>query len=162
MIGIDPIAAIVSGINAINAIRLDKIEEKALLEEVLEELKDNLKTLKDDYLKNDCTIETIIPILKISNLEKAEKARKRKKLDFNKIKAGKIDKSCFVSDHQRKYYSDFDTEKALLKLGEKVKDIKKAKQLYFKRNKWSVKVNQKSRMNTIEELFVLISNHLSK
>jgi len=63
---------------------------------------------------------------------------------------------------QRKYYSDFDTEKVLLKLREKVKNIKDAKQLYFKRNKWSEKVNQKSRMNTIEELFVLISNHLSK
>jgi len=102
MIGIDPISAIVSGIDAINAIRLGKIEEKALLEEVLEELKDNLRIIKDDYLKNGCAIETIIPIIKINNLEKAERARKRKQLDFNKIKPGLIDKSCFVSDHQRK------------------------------------------------------------
>jgi uncharacterized protein YifE (UPF0438 family) len=161
MIGIDPISAIINGINAIKAIRLGKIEEKALLEEVLEELKENLETIKDDYLKNGCDIATIITAIKINNLEKAERARKRKKLDFNKIKPGKIHSSCFVSVHQNKYYSEFDTEKVLLKIREKVRKIKKVKSLYFKRNKWSSKINQTSRMNTVEDLFVLLSNHLS-
>jgi len=54
--GIDPISAIISGISAINSIRLDNNEEKALLEEILEEMKDNLKIIKDDYIKNDCSI----------------------------------------------------------------------------------------------------------
>lgn len=161
MIGIDPISALVSGISAINSIRLGRIEEKALLEEVLEEVKENIEIIKDDYLKNDCSIESIIPTLKITKLESAERARKRKKLDFNNIKKGIIDSSCFVSAHQRKHYVDFDTEKVLLKIREKVKGIKKAKQLYFKRSSWSSKINPKSRMNTIEDLFVLLSNHLS-
>ncbi len=85
LIGIDPISAIVSGISAINNVRLGNIEEKAQLEEVLEELKFNLTIIKDDYLKNEISIEVIIPVLKINKLESAEKARKRKKLDFNKI-----------------------------------------------------------------------------
>jgi len=161
MIGIDPFASLISGISAINAIRFGNIEEKALLEEVLEELKSNFKIIKKDYLENKTPIETIIPVIKIDKLEKAEKARKRKKLDFNKIKKGTIDKNCFVNEYQFKYYSNFDIEKALLKLREKVIDIKKAKQIYFKRNKWSSKINQKSRMNTIVYLFVLISKHLS-
>jgi len=162
MIGIDPISSLASGINAIKAIRLGKIEEKAILEEVIEELKYNLKTIKDDYLEKGCSTDLIIPALKITCLEKAESARKRGKLDFNKIKSGIIDKDCYVSNQQRKYYPDFDTEKALLKLREKVKEFKKSKQLYFKRNKWSDKINPKSRMNTIVDLFILISNHLNK
>ncbi len=162
MIGIDPLAAIIGGISAIQNLRLGNIEEKALLEEVLEELTSNLKTLKDDYLKNEVPIEKIIRVLKINKLESAEKKRKRKKLDFNKIKAGKILKDCFVSKYQLKQYGDYDTEKVLLKLREKISDFKKARRLYFSKNKWSKKINPKSRMNTIEQLFVLLSNHLSK
>lgn len=161
LIGIDPISAIVSGISAINNVRLGNIEEKAQLEEVLEELKFNLTIIKDDYLKNEISIEVIIPVLKINKLESAEKARKRKKLDFNKIRSGKVHKSCLINDHQIKYYSEFDTEQIFLKLREKIIEIKKARQIYFKRNKWNNKINPKSRMNTIEGLFVLLSNHIS-
>lgn len=161
MIGIDPISAIVGGITAINNIRLDKNEEKALLEEVLEELKYNLRTIKDDYIKNDVPIAKIVQVLKITKLNSAEKKRKRKKLDFNKIKQGKIRKNCFVSKYQYSMYRDYDTEKILLKLREKITDFKKVKLLYYSRNKWSKKINPKSRMNTIEQLFILLSNHLS-
>ena len=63
MIGIDPLAAIISGINAIQNLRLGNIAEKALLEEVLEELESNLKTIKDDYIKNEVPIEKIIHVL---------------------------------------------------------------------------------------------------
>jgi len=161
MIGIDPISAIVGGITAINNIRLGKIEEKALLEEVLEEIKYNLRTIKDDYIKNEVPIAKIVQVLKITKLNSAENKRKRKKLDFNKIKSGKIHKSCFVSKHQYSKYRYFDTEKTVLKLREKITDFKKAKSLYYSRNKWSKKINPKSRMNTIEELFILLSNHLS-
>ncbi len=161
IIGIDPISALVSGLNALNNIRLGHIEEKALLEEVLEELKTNLKTISEDYLKNNVPIEKIITVFKINKLESAEKARKRKKLDFNNIKTGKIDKTCFVSEYQYNKYADFDTEKVLLKIRDKISDLKKAKQLYYTRNKWSNKINPLSRMNTIVNLFVLLSNHLS-
>ena len=161
MIGIDPISAIVGGITAINNIRLGKIEEKALLEEVLEELKFNLRTIKDDYLKNEVPIAKIIQVLRINKLNSAEKKRKRKKINFNKIKSGKINKSCYVSKYQYFQYANFDTEKVLLKLREKITDFKKAKSLYYSRNKWSKKINPKSRMNTIEQLLILLSNHLS-
>jgi hypothetical protein len=161
MIGIDPISALVSGISAINNIRFGKIEEKALLQEVLEELKFNLKTFKDDYLKNDVPIAIIIQVLKISKLEKAESARKRKKLDFSKLKSGTVKRECFVSDYQYSKYKNFQTEEVLLKILEKIVDFKKAKQLYYQKNKWSKKINPKSRMNTIEQLFILLSNHLS-
>jgi 6-phosphofructokinase len=161
MIGIDPLAAIISGISAIQNLRLGNIAEKALLEEVLEEVASNLKTIKEDYIKNEVPIEKIIHVLKISKLESAEKKRKRKKLDFNKIKPGKINRDCFVSKYQFKQYGDFDTEKVLLKLREKISDFKKARRLYFSRNKWSKKINPKSRMNTIEQLYILFSNHLS-
>jgi hypothetical protein len=160
-IGIDPISAIMSGISAINRIRLDNNEEKALLEEILEEMKDNLKIINDDYIKNDCSIESVISALKINNLEKGERARKRRKLNFNRIKDGKIKTECFVSTHQKKYYSEFDTEQLLLKIREKIKDIKKVKLLYFKRNKWSRKINHKARMKTIVELHLLLAKHLS-
>ena len=73
MIGIDPISAIVSGIEAISNIRLGKIEEKALLEELLEELEFNLKIIKDDYIKNKVPIAKIIQELKITKLKSAEK-----------------------------------------------------------------------------------------
>jgi hypothetical protein len=159
--GIDPISAIISGISAINSIRLDNNEEKALFEEILEEMKDNLKIIKDDYIKNDCSIESVISALKINNLEKGERARKRRKLNFNRIKDGKIKTECFVSTHQKKYYSEFDTEQLLLKIREKIKDIKKVKSLYFKRNQWSHKINHKTRMKTIVELHLLLSKHLS-
>jgi len=159
--GIDPISAIVSGINAINGIRLDKIEEKALLEEVLEELRRNLQTIKDDYLKNKVSIDKITGELAIQKLEAAERARKRKKLDFNKIKEGPIDKTCFVSLYQYSKYKDFDTEKIFLKIRDKVKDLSKAKRLYFNRGQWSNKVNPISRMNNLVGLFILLANHLS-
>ena len=84
MIGIDPISAIVSGIQAIANMRLGKIEEKALLEEVLEELKFNLKIIKDDYIKNKVPIAKIVQELRIKKLKSAENKRKRKKLNFNK------------------------------------------------------------------------------
>lgn len=161
MIGIDPISAIVGGITAINNIRLGKIEEKALLEEVLEELKFNLRTIKDDYLKNEVPIAKTVQVLRINKLNSAERKRKRKKLNFNKIKSGKINKSCYVSKYQYSQYANFDTEKVLLKLREKITDFKKAKSLYYSRNKWSKKINPKSRMNTIEQLLILLSNHLS-
>ena len=80
MIGIDPISAIVGGIGAISNIRLGKIEERALLEEVLEEIKFNLKIIKDDYLKNKVPIAKIIQELKITKLKSAETKRKRKRL----------------------------------------------------------------------------------
>ena len=161
MIGIDPISAIVSGIGAISNIRLGKIEEKALLEEVLEELKFNLKIIKDDYLKNKVSIAKIIQELKITKLESAETKRKRKKLDFNKIKSGKIHKSCFISEYQYSKYSDFDTEKLLLKLLDRITEFKSKKRMYYSRNKWRKNINPKSRMNTIEQLYILLSNHLS-
>ncbi len=158
---IDPISAIVSGISAINRKRFDNIEEKAHIQEILEEIQDNFKIIKDDYIKNDCAIENIITTLKITNLEKGERARKRNKLDFNGIKQGKINIQCFVSAHQKKYYSEYDTEQLLLKIREKLKEIKKIKSLYFKGNKWSPKVNQKTRMKTIVELYILLANHLN-
>ncbi len=70
-------------------------------------------------------------------------------------------KSCLINDHQIKYFSEFDTEQIFLKFREKIIEIKKARQIYFKRNKWNNKINPKSRMNTIEGLFVLLSNHIS-
>ena len=161
MIGIDPISAIVNGIQAIANIRLGKTEEKALLEEVLEELKFNLKIIKDDYLKNRVPIAKILKELKITKLQSAKNKRKRKKFDFNKIKSGKIHKSCFVSNYQYSKYSDFDTEKLLLKLLDRITEFKSKKRMYYSRNKWSKKINPKSRMNTIEQLFILLSNHLN-
>lgn len=161
MIGIDPISAIVSGIQAIANMRLGKIEEKALLEEVLEELKFNLKIIKDDYIKNKVPIAKIVQELRIKKLKSAENKRKRKKLNFNKIRPGTIHKSCFVSDYQYSKYSDYDTEKVLLKLLDRITEFKSKKKMYFSRNKWSKNINPKSRMNTIEQLFILLSNHLS-
>ena len=161
MIGIDPISAIVGGIEAISNIHLGKIEEKALLEELLEELKFNLKIIKDDYLKNKVPIAKIIQELKITKLKSAENKRKRKKFDFNKIRSGNIHRSCFVSELQYLKYSDSDTEKVLLKLLDHITEFKSKKRIYFSRNKWNKKINPKSRMNTIEQLFILLSNHLS-
>ena len=85
----------------------------------------------------------------------------RKKLDFNKLKEGKIERVCFVSEYQYSKYKEFDTEKVFLKLREKIKDLGKAKRLYFSRGKWSNKVNPVSRINTIVGLFVLLANHLA-
>jgi hypothetical protein len=158
--GINPISVITLGISSIQKIRLGRIEEKALLEEVLEELKHNLKTIRDDYLKNNCEINTVVNVLEIKALEMAEKDRKRKKLDFNRIKDGVIDLSCFVNEHQIKYYQRFDTEKLFLKILEKVKEIKNIKELYYKNGEWSNKINPKARMNTIVDLVLLVSNHL--
>ncbi len=161
MVGIDPVSAIVSGLGALSNIRLGKIEEKALLEEVLEELKFNLIIIKDDYMKNKVPIAKIVQELKITKLKSAENKRKRKKFDFNKIRSGKIHKSCFVSEYQYSKYSNFDTEKVLLKLLDRITEFKSKKRMYFSRNKWSKNINPKSRMNTIEQLFILLSNHLS-
>ena len=81
--------------------------------------------------------------------------------DFNKIKPGKIHKSCFISEYQYSIYSDFDTEQVLLKLLDRITEFKSKKRMYYSRNKWRKSINPKSRMNTIEQLYILLSNHLS-
>ena len=161
MLGIEIVPILMEGIKAIRNLQIGKIEERALIEEVKEELINNIKIIKDDYITNQVAIFKIITVMKINKLENAEKARKRKKLDFNKIKKGRIDKSCFISDYQYYKYKDYDTSKILLKLREKFNDLKKVKQLYYSNNKWSNKINPKSRMNTIVNLFALLSKHLS-
>jgi len=101
-------------------------------------------------------------LLKISRLEAAEKARKRNKLDFNKIKPAIISQSCFVTNHQLKYYSSFDTKRVLLKLRDKFTELKKIRKLYYSRGKWKEGANPKRRMRNIVDLLELISNHLSE
>ena len=77
MIGIDPISSLLTGINAISKFIDKNREQKAVYIELLEELKDNLKIIQYDYIKNDIPPEKIIKVLKINKLEKAEKARNR-------------------------------------------------------------------------------------
>jgi hypothetical protein len=95
MLGIEIVPILMEGIKAIRNLQIGKIEERALIEEVKEELINNIKIIKDDYITNQVAIFKIITVMKINKLENAEKVRKRKKLDFNKIKKGRIDKSCF-------------------------------------------------------------------
>ena len=160
--GIDPVAATISGITAIKNIRQAKVEENAQLDELIEELYFNIKLVRTDYLKNGIAVATINPLIKTTKLESAERARKRKKLDFNKIKPGFISQTCFISNHQIKYYSNFNTELVLLKLRDKVTEIKKVRKLYYSRGNWRRGVNPIRRMKNIVELLELISNHLSE
>lgn len=160
--GIDPVAATMSGITAIKKIRQAKDEENALLDELIEELNFNVKLVRTDYLKNGVAVETIIPLIKTTKLESAERARKRKKLDFNKIKPGIISQTCFISNHQIKYYSSFNMEFLLLKLRDKFTEIKKVRKLYYSRGNWRHGINPTRRMKNIVELLELISNHLNE
>jgi hypothetical protein len=50
----------------------------------------------------------------------------------------------------------------LKKIYDKIVEIKDVKELYFKDSKWDKKVNPKLRMNTIVNLFELLSRHLNK
>ena len=60
-----------------------------MLIEFLEELIYNFKLINNDYLKNNLPVEDVIPVLKISALEKAERARKRNKIELNQQKKGR-------------------------------------------------------------------------
>ena len=162
LFSIDLLAAMVSGISGFKNLKFAKKEEKALLNEVLEEFFFNLDVVRNDYIKNGLELEAIIPLLKISRLEAAEKARKRNRLDFNKIRTGIISRSCFISNHHVKYYSSFDTERLLLKLRDKFIELKKVRKLYYARGKWKQGINPKRRMSNIVDLLELISNHLSE
>jgi len=158
----DPVGAIFSGINSIKTIINENAEQEAVLMEFLEELSYNFKLINNDYLKNNLPVEDVIPVLKISALEKAERARKRNKIEFNQLKKGKINKGFLVTYHQKRHYKDYDTERLMLKLREKLIHLKTTRKLYYKRNKWNKKINQKRRMNSLVNLIILISNHISE
>ena len=151
-----------SGIESVSALIQKSRDEKAVFLELLEEMKQNLKIIRNDYLENSAPPEKIIDVLSIGMLEKAEAARKRKKLDFNRIRKGVIPKIYFVSDEQYRYYADFDTEQLLLKIREKIKELKYKKKLYYSRKGWSKEVNPTRRMNNIANLFILFSRHISR
>lgn len=161
IIGIDPVAAIISGIQAINRIGEKRIEKEALTIDLLEELNTNLKILKDDYIKNEMPVSVIIKEIKIRKLESSVSAARRKKFDFKSLNKGPVDQSCFVSIHQKDHYQNFDTEEILYKIREKVTELKRVRNIYYRKEKWSKKVNPKMRMETILGLFLLLSNHLN-
>ena len=162
MISLDPISTIFGCISNLNSIIKNNNEKDAIMIELLEELKFNFNLIGHDYLKNNLPIEFIIPVIKTKALEKAEKERKRRKLNLNEIKSGKLNRQYLQTYHQKKYYEEFDTERLLLKLREKQTNLKKIKSLYFKRGKWNKKINPKSRMNSYVSIVILISNHLNE
>ncbi|TFG81644.1 MAG: hypothetical protein E4H20_09395 [Spirochaetales bacterium] len=156
------ISIISNGIKAINTIVIKKTEEKAVLEEVLEELKLNMKRINENYLIKKCSVESIISVLSTNSMDEAEKLRKRRKVDLNKIKSGLIELDSFINKHQIRYYQNYDTEKLLLKIREKIHDIQDIKKLHFVDKKWETNVNPKRRMQNLMDLFALASKHLIK
>lgn len=150
------------GIETINKIRAGKIEKKALLDELLGETKENLETIRDDYLRHDLPIHNVLSELKTTCLEKAMRAHKRKKIDFNLLKQGKISYTSCKSQHQYSLYKDYDTERLYSNILEKITSFKKKKRLHYKSQRgWSKSVSPKRRMNTVVDLYLMLSNHLS-
>jgi hypothetical protein len=160
-IGIDPVAAVISLFSFYKDFKVGKIRNRVLFVELFDEFKQNSRIINDDYIKNDVPIERIIPVLKISKLDKAILGSKMDELNFNDLKTKKIDKSCFATKSQQFRYSDYNTEMLLLNIHDKINNLKIAKSLYFVKGKWSNKINIQRRFNNLINMMSLLRKHLS-
>jgi hypothetical protein len=160
-VGIDPVAALLSGIQALNNIREHRRAQAAMTAELLEEINTNLIILRDDYLRSGAPIHLIIKEIKVDYLEVARRASLRRNYNFTTLNKGPIDPSCFITAFQEKHYANYDVDKILFKISEKVIEFKRKKRLYCRLGKWSKKVNPEKRMDFIFDLYLLLSNHLS-
>jgi len=157
MVG-DLISAIKEVLTLIKYYSKTRIEKSILKQDLLEEMEDNLRLLKVDYLQNNADIIGIIQLLKNDALRQVIISAKEKKFNYNSLQEGKVSPSIFENLRSYEQMKDFDVERFVKNISKKIEHLKTLPVLYpnLKSNKFRPKV----RLNHLIRMYVLFMRHL--
>jgi hypothetical protein len=157
MVG-DLLSAVKEVLALIKYFSKSRIEKSILKQDFLEEVEDNLKLLKVDYLQNDADLIGIIQLLKNDAAKRMISRAKEKKFNYNDFKKGKVSPSIFENLKSYQQMKDFDAERFIKNISKKIEELKAFPVLYP--NLKSKKIRPRARLNNLIRMYVLFMRHL--